>query len=77
MPNNLSPFVEAGVMAGASSLDELGPALHRLLHDEAAVASMRARQQAFLAEFGGPTEGAAVRAAGEGLALAGRVGAGV
>ncbi len=69
-PNNLSPFVDAGVMAGAASAADLAPALRRLLHDEAAVASMRARQQAFLAEFGGPTEGAAVRAADEVLALA-------
>lgn len=69
LPNNLSPFVDAGVMAGAESGADLVPALHRLLSDEAAVAAMRARQQAFLAEFGGPAEGAAARAAEEVLRL--------
>lgn len=72
LPNNLSPFVEAGVMAGAASLDELAPALRRLLDDDGAREGMRTRQQAFLAEFGGPAEGAAARAADEVLALAGQ-----
>ncbi len=34
MPNNLTPFVEAGVMAGARRLEEIGPTLRSLLYDE-------------------------------------------
>jgi hypothetical protein len=32
-PNNLSPFVEAGAVAGAGSAEEIGPALRRVLYD--------------------------------------------
>ncbi|MCU0256965.1 MAG: hypothetical protein MUF60_09480 [Vicinamibacterales bacterium] len=72
LPNNLSPFVDAGVMIGAASLDTLAPALARLLDDVPARDAMAARQRAFLAEFGGPDQsGAAQRAAGEVLRLAG------
>jgi hypothetical protein len=34
LPNNLSSFVEAGVMAGAATEAEIGPALNRILYDE-------------------------------------------
>ena len=34
LPNNLTPFVEAGAMAGAAAAGEIGPALQRLLYDE-------------------------------------------
>lgn len=34
LPNNLSPFVEAGAMDGAASNAEIGPALGALLYDE-------------------------------------------
>ena len=34
LPNNLTPFVEAGLMAGASSADEIRPALARVLYDQ-------------------------------------------
>lgn len=34
LPNNLSPFVDAGVMAGARTTDEIRAALTRLLYDE-------------------------------------------
>lgn len=36
LPNYLSPFVNAGAMAGTSALEEIGPAVSRLVHDEAA-----------------------------------------
>lgn len=72
LPNNLNPFVEAGVMAGAASLEDLPGALSRLLDDPAGLEAMRARQHAFLEEFGGPAEGAAARAAEEVLRLAQR-----
>lgn len=34
LPNNLSPFVDAGAMAGTRSNDEIERALHRVLYDE-------------------------------------------
>ncbi len=34
LPNNLSPFVEMGVLAGAGSPGEIAPTLHALLYDE-------------------------------------------
>jgi UDP-N-acetylglucosamine 2-epimerase len=34
LPNNLSPFVEAGALAGAGTLAEIGPLLRALLYDE-------------------------------------------
>jgi hypothetical protein len=34
LPNNLSPFVAAGVIAGAARPDEIGPALRGLLYDD-------------------------------------------
>jgi UDP-N-acetylglucosamine 2-epimerase len=34
LPNNLSPFVQAGAMAGASSEEEIEPALRRVLYDQ-------------------------------------------
>ena len=50
LPNNLTPFVEAGAMAGAAAPEEIGPALRRLLYDqgfrqqlEAAAAAVTAR----------------------------------
>ena len=34
LPNNLSPFVEAGIMAGAANTAEIGTSLRRILYDE-------------------------------------------
>ena len=34
LPNNLTPFVDAGVMAGASTEQEIHSMLSRLLYDE-------------------------------------------
>src|SRR5688572_12398315 len=34
LPNNLSPFAEAGAMAGAAAPEEIGPPLERVLYDE-------------------------------------------
>jgi hypothetical protein len=35
LPNYLTPFVDAGAMAGTAAPDEIGPALSRLVRDEA------------------------------------------
>jgi hypothetical protein len=51
LPNYLSPFVDAGVMIGAGSPLAVAPALSQFLQDESARRAMRARQQAFMAEY--------------------------
>jgi hypothetical protein len=73
LPNNLSPFVEAGVMRGAATAEEIGPALRALLLDEAERCRLSARQRTFVQEFGlAPTGSAADRAAEALMALADR-----
>jgi hypothetical protein len=64
LPNNLSPFVEAGVMAGASGPDEIGPALRGLLYDPEMRGRLAAARHAFSARYGIMADGgAAARAA--------------
>ena len=64
LPNNLSPFVEAGVMAGASGPAEIGPALRGLLYDPEMRGRLAAARQAFTARYGIRADGgAAARAA--------------
>lgn len=48
LPNNLTPFVEAGVMAGVDDAG-IGPAIEGLLYDEAARAALVARSRDFAA----------------------------
>ena len=50
LPNNLSPFVEAGVMAGAG-LAELRPALQRILYDQDFRLQLAHSREAFLSRF--------------------------
>jgi hypothetical protein len=72
LPNNLSPFVEAGVMLGASTEAEIGPALERLLYDEGTRAALLQRAAAFARTYDMRADGrSAERAAHEILALAG------
>jgi hypothetical protein len=70
LPNNLSPFVEAGVMAGADSAAEIGPVLSRILYDEEfRLAIARARDE-YLPRVGIASDGhAAARSADAVLAL--------
>lgn len=64
LPNNLSPFVEAGAMAGAHSPGEIGPALHRILYDEGFRLQLERARIAYLSRFGIASDGrAAARAA--------------
>jgi hypothetical protein len=64
LPNNLSPFVDAGVMAGAPSPGEIGPALHRILYDEGFRLQLERDRIAYLSRFGIASDGrAAARAA--------------
>jgi hypothetical protein len=50
LPNNLSPFVEAGLMAGADTGDP-AELLRRLLYDEGFRQQLEAARQAFLSRF--------------------------
>jgi hypothetical protein len=51
LPNNLTPFVEAGAMAGVTSPDRLCDVLSRLVRDEAARAALAACRRAFIARY--------------------------
>jgi hypothetical protein len=64
LPNNLSPFVEAGVMTGVAQPEALPGAIDALLYDEAYRSGLAARRQEFLARHRlGSDGGAAARAA--------------
>ena len=51
LPNYLTPFVDAGVMYGASGPDQVAPQLRRALSDDESRQDFRARQQAFMAKY--------------------------
>jgi hypothetical protein len=64
LPNNLSPFVEAGAMAGVREAREIGPALRRVLYDEDYRVQLARHRHAFLTQYGIGSDGrAAARAA--------------
>ena len=77
LPNNLTPFVEAGTMAGARNSEEIRASLERLLYDQEFRRQLARATERFVAEFR-PTAprvadeggGAAARAAAAVLALA-------
>jgi predicted glycosyltransferase len=70
LPNNLSPFVEAGIMAGAASVSEIAPALRRILYDEEFRLQIERGRGDYLARFGIASDGrAAARSADAVLAL--------
>ena len=70
LPNNLSPFVDAGVMAGAPNGDP-GAALRRILYDEEFRQQLGTARAAFLAGFAIRADGqAAERSAAAVLELA-------
>ncbi|HEX5070586.1 MAG TPA: hypothetical protein VFV78_10275 [Vicinamibacterales bacterium] len=72
LPNNLSPFVEAGAMAGAGGIEAIRQALRSLLYDREARRRQIERGAAFARTFGLESDGrAASRAAAEILAMAG------
>jgi hypothetical protein len=64
LPNNLTPFVEAGAMAGAAGEAEIGPALRAVLYDEKFRARLALGRTAFRTRYGITADGgAAARAA--------------
>ena len=71
LPNNLSPFVDAGALAGAATLAEIGPMLRALLYDQKFRASLGEGRRAFMTRYRITADGhAAVRAADAIVSLA-------
>jgi hypothetical protein len=58
LPNNLSPFVSAGAMAGADDA-EIETMLQRVLYDEEFRRQLMVTRRAFLERFGIGSDGAA------------------
>ena len=70
LPNNLSPFVEAGIMAGAATVTEIAPALRRILYDQGFRLQMERVRSEYLPRVGIASDGrAAARSADAVLAL--------
>ena len=64
LPNNLSPFVAAGTIAGAASAQDIAPALQRVLYDEGFRQQLAAAGATLAAEYRiTPDGGAAERSA--------------
>jgi hypothetical protein len=71
LPNNLSPFVDAGIMAGAATASEIEPALNRILYDEGFRLQIERAREDYLRRFAIGSDGrAAARSAEAVLALA-------
>jgi hypothetical protein len=71
LPNNLSPFVAAGVMSGAATPAEIEPALRRILYDEEFRLQIERSRAEYLRRFAIRSDGrAAARSADAVLALA-------
>jgi hypothetical protein len=62
LPNNLSPFVDGGAMAGAAPA-EIGPALRRILYDESFRQQLAVARARFLDRFGIGSDGKAAERA--------------
>jgi hypothetical protein len=69
LPNNLSPFVEAGIMAGVAGTDltETARALDQILYHEEFRHELTRAQQAFLTRFNIATDGLAAERAAEAI----------
>ena len=64
LPNNLSPFVDAGIMAGAGDTQTMEAGLRKILYDQGFRDQMAVARRQFLDRFGmKPDGGAAGRAA--------------
>jgi spore coat polysaccharide biosynthesis predicted glycosyltransferase SpsG len=65
MPNNLTPFVEAGAMSGVFDGDPIGPILQSLLVDEHSRAAVLRGSEAFMTRYRVASDGGAARRAAE------------
>lgn len=63
LPNNLSPFVEQGALAGVVEGDPIGPKLRALLTDEQHRAELRRKRLAFMDRYGIRSDGLAAERA--------------
>ena len=76
LPNNLSPFVAAGIMAGAATRSDIEPMLRRILYDEDFRLQIERCRGEYFKRFAIGSDGrAAARSADAVLALAGKSGA--
>ena len=67
LPNNLSPFVDAGLMAGASAPSEIGTALRRILYDEEFRLQLERVRSVYLQRFGMSATGTAADRAADAI----------
>jgi hypothetical protein len=67
LPNNLSPFVDAGALAGSGDPAELPSLLHRVLHDAGFRRQLAERRRTVLGELepSAPPNGRAAQLAAE------------
>ena len=77
LPNNLSPFVDAGVMDGVAADGDIAAALRAVLDTGARRAAWRARAAAFMRQAGISADGQAVRRAVDAILGIGDWGLGV
>jgi hypothetical protein len=70
LPNNLSPFVAAGIMAGAATTSDIEPVLHRILYDQEFRLQIERSREEYLRRFAIGSDGhAAARSADAVLTL--------
>ncbi len=65
LPNNLSPFVEAGIMAGAADRSAIEMELRKILYDQGFLNQLAEAREAFLDRFGMRPDGRAAERAAE------------
>jgi len=67
LPNNLSPFVDAGALAGIDRPGEIAAALRRLLYDQAERDNLAERRRAFIERYGMVSGGGAAERAADAI----------
>jgi hypothetical protein len=65
LPNNLSPFVEAGALAGAATTAEIAPQLERVLYDEGFRQQLKAARRDVLGAHAMQSDGKAAERSAE------------
>ena len=67
LPNNLTPLVDAGAMAGAGALGDIGPSLGRILYDERFRQQIDGDRREFLTRYAIVSDGRAATRSAEAL----------
>ena len=65
LPNNLSPFVDAGALAGANSTAEIAGQLERILYDEGFRQQLERARRGFLEQYAMRSDGTAAARSAE------------